>query len=30
MFNKFFFPESRAFYEIMWKSMIEPDRIRMI
>ena len=24
-----FFPESRAFYEIMWKNMIETDRLQM-
>jgi hypothetical protein len=24
-----FFSENRAFYEIMWKSMIEPDRPQM-
>jgi len=26
MFNEFFFFESRAVYEIMWKNMVEPDR----
>jgi hypothetical protein len=24
-----FFPENRAVYEIMWKSMVEPDRPQM-
>ena len=23
-----FFPENRAFYEIMWKNMVEPDKTR--
>jgi len=25
VFNYFFFPEDRAFYEVMWKNMAEPD-----
>jgi hypothetical protein len=25
-----FFPENRAFYEIMWKNMVQPDRPQMI
>jgi hypothetical protein len=28
MFSKFFF-ESEAIYEIMWKSMVQPDRLQM-
>jgi hypothetical protein len=28
-FNNFFFPENRAVYEIMWKSMVQPDRPQM-
>ena len=24
-----FFPESRAFYEIMWKKMVAPDMLQM-
>ena len=23
------FPENRAFYEVMWKDMVEPDKLRM-
>jgi hypothetical protein len=26
MFNNLFFFENRAVYEIMWKSMVEPDK----
>ena len=29
MFNKVFFFENLAAYEIMWKSMVEPDRLQM-
>ena len=29
VFSKFFFLESRAFYEIMWKNTVEPDRPQM-
>jgi len=28
MFNKFFF-ENRTVYEIMWKTVVEPDRPQM-
>ena len=26
---QYFFPENRAFYEIMWKNVVEPDRPQM-
>ena len=26
---KTFSPENRAFYEIMWENMVEPDKLRM-
>jgi hypothetical protein len=29
MFNNFFFFENLTVYEIMWKSMVEPDRLPM-
>jgi hypothetical protein len=29
MFNKVFFFENLTAYEIMWKSMVEPDRLQM-
>jgi len=29
LFNNFFAPENRAVYELMWKSMVEPDRPHM-
>jgi hypothetical protein len=29
MLNNFFFPENRAVCEIMWKNMVEPDRLQM-
>jgi len=29
MFKNYFFPENRAFYEIMWKSVVETDRPQM-
>jgi hypothetical protein len=29
MFNKFFFPENRAVYEIMWQNIVQPDRPQM-
>jgi len=29
MFHNFFFFENRAVYEIMWKSVVDPDRPQM-
>jgi hypothetical protein len=29
MISKFFSPENRAIYEIMWKNMVEPDTPQM-
>ena len=29
MFNNIFPPENRAAYEIMWKNMVQPDRLQM-
>jgi hypothetical protein len=29
MFNNFFFSENRAFREIMWKNIVQPDRPQM-
>jgi len=29
MLNKFFSPENRAVYEVMWKIMVQPDRPQM-
>ena len=30
MFNNIFFFENRAVYEIVWKTMVDPDRPQMI
>ena len=30
MFSSFVFSENRAFFKIMWKNMVHPDRPRMI
>ena len=29
MLSNFFFSKSRAIYEIMWKSMVEPERSQL-
>jgi len=29
MFNKFFFSENRAVYEIMLETMVQPDKLQM-
>jgi hypothetical protein len=29
VFSNFFFSENRSFYEIMWKTVLDPDRTQM-